>query len=245
MPNSVEVSLAPQKLNPVDTVRFGGEDYPVWAHQMEVFLKDLNVGYVLYEACPSIVVGPEASSEEKARSTAAEQNWVKDDSVCLNMIVYHLSDDLFQQYSKGKKANTTARKLWEELKLRFGTKRMLLEMYIEFQVLEGKPVVEQVQEFNSIRRSLSVSGVVISEKFHVSVVIFKLPASWKDVSMRLMHEECLPIAVLMDRLRVEEECRIKGMSASLVLPPARKMSKYTTEGSQQQEAADGKGILCF
>ncbi|KAL6124037.1 hypothetical protein ACLB2K_076553 [Fragaria x ananassa] len=203
--------VAPHEFFSIETSRFNGKNYPIWAQQMEFLLKQLKIGYVLFVSCPVITLGPEASTDEIAQAKAAEQKWMNDDFVCRRSILNALSDDLLNLYSR---KTTTARELWEDLKLlhlyeKFGTKRSLVKKYMEFQMLEGRPVLKQIQEFTDIADSIVASGMVVEEKFHVGAIISKLPSSWKDVSIKLMSEEHLPFAKLMDRLRFEEDLRIR------------------------------------
>ncbi|KAL6131099.1 hypothetical protein ACLB2K_069477 [Fragaria x ananassa] len=203
--------VAPHEFFSIETSRFNGKNYPIWAQEMEFLLKQLKIGYVLFVSCPVITLGPEASTDEIAQAKAAEQKWMNDDFVCRRSILNALSDDLLNLYAR---KTTTARELWEDLKLlhlyeKFGTKRSLVKKYMEFQMLEGRLVLDQIQEFNDIADSIVASGMVVEEKFHVSAVISKLPSSWKDVSIKLMSEEHLPFAKLMDRLRFEEDLRIR------------------------------------
>lgn len=193
----------------IEIGRLDGKNYQCWAQQMELLLKQLNIAYVLDEPCPSIMLGPEASNEEITRVKAAEQKWMNDDLVCRHNILNSLSDHLFYLYSKKP---TTAKELWEELKLvnlceEFRTKRSQVKKYIEFQMVEEKPVLEQVEELNNIADTIVAGGMVIEEKFHVSVIISKLPPSWKDICVKLMCEEHLPFPMLMHHLKVEQELR--------------------------------------
>ncbi|KAL6290517.1 hypothetical protein ACE6H2_008027 [Prunus campanulata] len=206
MSNSTVAGLAPQELVPIDPVRLDGKNYPIWARRMEFFLKELKVEYVLYEPCPSIMLGSEATTEEITESKAAEEKWIKDDFMCLRTILNYLCDDLLHRYAKRKKT-TTAKQLWDDLKLMFGTKRSLVRKYMEFQMVDEKTVVEQVQEFNRIFDDVVASGMTLSEKFHVSAILAKLPASWKYSNIKLLtgKEKPLTLEVLMDSLRVDEE----------------------------------------
>ncbi|XVF73015.1 hypothetical protein PTKIN_Ptkin12aG0167700 [Pterospermum kingtungense] len=194
---------------PIETTRFDGKNYQCWAEQMELFLKQLQIAYVLTDPCPSLTLSSEVSGEESARAKAAERKWVNDDYLCRHSILSCLSDNLYYQFSKKTK---TAKELWEELKLvyldeEFGTKRAQVRKYIELQIVEGRPIVEQVQELNSIADSIVGAGIMIDENFHVSAIISKLPPSWKEFCIKQMREEYLPFWMLMNRIRVEEESR--------------------------------------
>ncbi|PON36485.1 RNA polymerase II transcriptional coactivator KELP [Parasponia andersonii] len=196
----------------IETGRFDGKNYQVWAQQMELLLKQLKIEYVLTEICQSVTLGPEASIQEINQAKAAEQKWFNDDYMCFSHILNSLSDNLFNLYSK---KTMTAKELWEELKLfylceEYGPKRSQVKKYIEFQMVEEKSVLEQVQEINNIADSIVAAGMPIEERFHVSVIISKLPPSWKDLYVKLMCEEYLPFWMLMNRLGVEEELRNQG-----------------------------------
>ncbi|KAK2971709.1 hypothetical protein RJ640_004003 [Escallonia rubra] len=195
-------------LVPIETTRLNGKNYHCWVHQMIFFLKQLKIAYVLTERCPSIPLRTEASFEEIVQAKAAEQKWVGDDYICRRNILNSLSDHLFEQYSK---RTCSAKELWEELKLVYdedlGTKRSEINKYIQFQMVDGIPILEQVQELHSIADSIIASGTWIDENFHVSAIISKLPPSWKEYRVRLMHAEFLPLNMLMHHLKVEEESR--------------------------------------
>ncbi|CAL5397688.1 unnamed protein product [Camellia sinensis] len=234
--NSVIASASqPQGLVPIQTTRLDGKNYHCWVHQMEFFLKQLKVAYVLTEPCPSIAVSPEASFEEIARAKATVQKWVDDDYISRHTILNSLSDHLFAQYSKKTRS---AKELWEELKLAYdedvGTKRSQVNKYIQFQMVDGIPILEQVQELHMIADSIIASGMWVDENFHVSAIISKLPSSWKEYRMKLMREEFLPLKMLMYRLSVEEESRNR----------AKKLGQKT-DNKLGQKTRDNKVITCY
>ncbi|XAR53949.1 hypothetical protein NMG60_11028894 [Bertholletia excelsa] len=196
----------PMGLIPIQTLRLHGKNYHCWVHLMEFFLNQMKVSYVLTEPCPSIAIDPEASSEEIAQTKASRQRWVDDNYVCHHIILNSLSDHLFDQYSKG---NKSAKELWKELKFAydedFGTPRSQVNKYVQFQMVDGISILEQVQELHKIANSITASGMWIDENFHVSVIVSKLPPSWKEFRMKLMQEDFLPLNMLMHRLKIEEE----------------------------------------
>ncbi|XP_054781483.1 uncharacterized protein LOC129288773 isoform X2 [Prosopis cineraria] len=202
-------AASPPEPVPIEISRFDGKNYHLWVQQMESLLKQLKIAYVLTELCPNATPGPHASAVEVAEARAAEKRWVSDDFMCRRNILCYLSDHLFNQYTNRK---MTAKELWEELRQvylyeEFGTKRSQVKKYIEFKFVGEKSILEQVLELNTIADSIVSAGMMIDENFHVSVLISKLPPSWKDVCIKLMCEEYLPFWMLMERLRVEEESR--------------------------------------
>ncbi|MBA0685976.1 hypothetical protein Goari_013611, partial [Gossypium aridum] len=197
------------EISPIETTRFDGKNYHFWAEHMELFLKQLQIAYVLTDPCPSLNISSEATSEELAQAKVAEKKWMNDDYLCHHCILSALSDNLYYQFSKKAK---TAKELWEELKLvylyeEFGTKRAQVRKYIEFQIVDERPIVEQMQELNNIADSIVATGIMVDENFHVSAIISKLPPSWKDFCVKLMREEHLPFWMLMEEIRVEELSR--------------------------------------
>ncbi|XP_019265620.1 PREDICTED: uncharacterized protein LOC109242899 [Nicotiana attenuata] len=179
---------------PIKTIRLDGKNYYCWKHQTEFFLKQLNIAYVLSEPCPNTLEN--------------RQKWVDDDYLSCRNILNSLSDKLFEEYSK---KNYSAKELWEELRSTFdedfGTKSSEVNKYLQFQMVDGISILEQVQELHKIVDSLMASGIWIDENFHISAIIAKLPPSWKDCRTRLMHENVLSLDMLMHHLRVEENCR--------------------------------------
>ncbi|XP_027158853.1 uncharacterized protein LOC113760471 [Coffea eugenioides] len=201
------VASFPQSLVPIMTTRLDGKNYHCWAHQMEFFLKQLKVAHVLKDPCPSISA-ESMSFEEKYQAKAAVQKWVDDEYICRHYILNSLSDNLFNQYSK---KGCSAKELWEELESvyneDFGTIRSQVNKYIQFQMVDGVSVLEQTHELQRILATIMASGIWMDENFHASVIISKLPPSWKEYRAKLMQEEFLSLTALLHRLEVEEEAR--------------------------------------
>lgn len=201
-------AFSPQALVPISPTRLNGKNYHCWMHQIEFFLKQLKIAYVLTDPCPSTSISPEASFEETVQAKLKAQKWIDDDYICCHNILNSLSDHLFDKYSS---KTFTAKELWEVLKSAydedFQTKRSQVNKYIQFQMVDGVSVLEQVQELHKIADSIVASGIWFDENFHVSTIISKLPPSWKQCRVKLMQEDFLPLNKLMYRLRDEEEFR--------------------------------------
>ncbi|CAK8544925.1 unnamed protein product [Lathyrus sativus] len=206
----VSIEHVPIEIVPIEIVRFDGKNYQVWAEQIKLLLKQLKINYVLTEPCPNATLGENnASAGEISKTKAAEKRWVNDDLMCCHNILVHLSDSLYNKYANRK---MSAKELWEELRYvylieEYGTKRSQVKKYIEFQMVDEKAVTDQIQELNCIADSIAAAGMHIEENFHVSVIISKLPLSWKDFCIKLMREEHLPFWMLMECITIEEESR--------------------------------------
>ncbi|GAB2224104.1 hypothetical protein Droror1_Dr00004851 [Drosera rotundifolia] len=205
-------------LAPVEIIRFNGTNYNQWFASIEPLLNQLKVAHVLVNPCPS---ARGVNREEVGRLLAAVQKWMDDDYICRLNILNSLSDLLFDQYAK---KFGTAKELWEELQLIYlneehGSRVSLVKKYLEFQMVEQKSVLHQVQEFHEIANSIIAAGMFVEEKFHVNVILCKLPPSWKGFSVKLMMEEHLPVWHLMNHIK-HESSRGGGIQNEVALKRA-------------------------
>uniref|UniRef100_A0A1J3HXY5 RNA polymerase II transcriptional coactivator KELP n=1 Tax=Noccaea caerulescens TaxID=107243 RepID=A0A1J3HXY5_NOCCA len=218
----------------IETSRFDGKSYLCWSSQMELFLKQLNLSYVLSQPCPltnSSEINPREIS--RADADAAGKNWLRDDYLCHNHLLNSLSDHLYRQYSKKFKH---AKELWDDLKWVYqfeesNSKRSQVRKYIEFKMVEERPILEQVQDVNKIADSIVSAGMFLDETFHVSTIISKFPPSWSGFSTGLMEEEFLPVWMLMERVKAEELLRNK----------AQRVTYRPATGSSQMERLHSLG----
>ncbi|XP_021748112.1 uncharacterized protein LOC110713968 isoform X1 [Chenopodium quinoa] len=213
------VASTPLRLVPIEVIRFDGKNYQQWADRMELYLNQLKVAYVLSEPCPS---GLGVADKNIAQTLSAAERWMDDDHICRQNILNSLCDNLLRHYSE---KSGTAKDLWEELKLVYlqeehGAKVSLVKKYIDFQITEENSIFEQVHEFHQIADALIASGMYVEEKFHMNVIISKLPPSWKPFSIQLMKEDNLPVWMLMNQLKAEEESRQKGHKGNTLVPRA-------------------------
>ncbi|KAL8254109.1 hypothetical protein R6Q59_032330 [Mikania micrantha] len=195
-------------LIPIATARFTGKNFYCWKRQMEFFLNQLKISYVLVVSCPKIPVPQEASFEEINRSKIHAQKWINDDYICRHTILNSLSDQLFDQYSV---KTLNAKELWDQLNSLYaddyGTQISHVNNYLHFQMVDGVSVVEQVHELHRIADIINTSGINIDEKFHVGAIISKLPPSWKHIKTKLMQQENFTLDKLIYRLKDEEDSR--------------------------------------
>nr|GEU51020.1 putative zinc knuckle (CCHC-type) family protein [Tanacetum cinerariifolium] len=198
----------PQQLIPIATTRFTGKNYYCWKRQMEFFINQLKISHVLVTSCPEVHVSPQASFEEITEAKTYAQKWINDDYICRHAIMNSLSDQLFDEYSV---KTLNAKELWDTLKLLydedFGTNISHVNNYLQFQMIDGVSVLEQVHELHRIAGTITASGIHIDERFHVGVIISKLPSSWKHIRPKLMQEEHLSLDKLIYILKDEEDSR--------------------------------------
>nr|KAJ0206348.1 hypothetical protein LSAT_V11C500291260 [Lactuca sativa] len=121
-----------------------------------------------------------------------EKQWAlrrESEELCVVHVKNSLSDCLYDLYASVK----DPRELWGALELKYmtheeGTNKYLVSKYLEFQMADDKPIMEQMHELQVMVNKLNVLSISILELFQVSVMIAKLPPSWKDFSKRMMHK---------------------------------------------------------
>ena len=106
-------------------------------------------------------------------------------------ILASLENTLFDVYSSDA---YTAKVLWDKLDQTHNTDSQGFEKYsvarfLDFKLVDGKSMTEQVHEFEMLVHDLGESGMVLLEKFRVMSVIEKLPKSWEEFALSLKRQK--------------------------------------------------------
>ncbi|GAU27591.1 hypothetical protein TSUD_271320 [Trifolium subterraneum] len=152
--------------------------------------------------------------KEKALQIEKErQLWIDNDYVCKNYIINGLEDDLYDYY----RTYDTASDVWEALSKKYdteeaGAKKYAVSKYLKYQMVDERSVEVQSHELQKIAHEIITEGMPLHEQFQISVIIDKLPPSWKDFKNQLCHKtKEFSIEGLITRLRIEEESRKQDM----------------------------------
>ncbi|XP_038693052.1 uncharacterized protein LOC119990973 [Tripterygium wilfordii] len=187
--------------------KFTGKNFKRWQLKMRFYLTTLSLAKYLKEVCPILSPG------EKDRTTiAAVQLWKDNEYLCRNYILNGLVDDLYNVYSN----ISSAKELWDSLEKKYeiedaGTKKFVVNKFLDFNMVDGKSVITQVEEFHIIVHELLAEGMSICESFQVAAVIDKLPPSWADFKNYLKQKRKeMNMEDLTIRLRIEEDNRKKA-----------------------------------
>ena len=93
------------------------------------------------------------------------------------------------------------------LKLK-GSSWALLGKLLDYNMVDSKTVLSQVQELQVILHEIHAEGMFVSESFQVAAIIEKLPPSWKDFKNYLKHKRKeMRLEDLIVRLRIEEDIK--------------------------------------
>ena len=219
---------------------FDGISYIRWAEKVKFLLLFMNVFHVMYEnlafipdnpvPMPGMTVDPNVIADlEKQRQLRKEQ-----EHLACGHIKNVLSDRLYDLYSP----ITCACELWKALENKYkaheeGTNKYLVSRYLRFQMVDEKPILEQVHELQVLVNKLNILSIPVPKIFQVGAIVDKLPPSWKDFSKRMMHKsEEYSLDDLLLHLRIEEETRNK-----------EKRGKPLTNMHSVQAGGKGKGRI--
>ncbi|XP_071923055.1 uncharacterized protein [Coffea arabica] len=190
--------------------RFSGQNFKRWAKKVMFYLKLMKVAWVLATKNPKNIDTSSMTDEERENHAKQLQKWENDEEDCRNYILNCLSDELYDFYSS---SYMSAKRIWRALLQKYdteeaGSKKYACSRYFKFQMVENKPVLEQVHDLQMIVHEIESEGVKVDPQMQVAAIIDKLPTSWKDFQKGLRHKQQeLTIANLMARLRIEEEAR--------------------------------------
>ncbi|KAL8088672.1 hypothetical protein AgCh_038447 [Apium graveolens] len=128
---------------------------------------------------------------EKAESVKAYALWAEKGGVARETILVALENTLFDIYSSDA---YTTKVLWDKLDQTHNTDSRGLEKYyvtrfLDFKLVDGKSMTEQVHEFEMFVHALGESDMVLIEKFRVMSVIEKLPKSWEEFALSLKRQK--------------------------------------------------------
>ncbi|KAL2531340.1 zinc knuckle (CCHC-type) family protein [Abeliophyllum distichum] len=152
-------------------------------------------------------VAPTGHGEGDIQAVSAVEAWKHSDFLCWNYVMNSLTDSLYNVYSTMK----TAKELWESLDRKYKTKdaeakKFIVGRFLDYEMVDSKTVISQVQELQVILHEIHAEGMVLSETFQVAAMIEKLPPAWKDFKNYLKHKRKeMNIEELIVRLRIEED----------------------------------------
>ena len=69
-----------------------------------------------------------------------------------------------------------------------GSELYVMEQFHDYRMVDGRSVVEQAHEVQTLAKELEMFGCVLPDKFVAGCIIAKLPQAWTDFAISLKHK---------------------------------------------------------
>ncbi|KAA0055836.1 ty1-copia retrotransposon protein [Cucumis melo var. makuwa] len=247
------------KLEPLD-----GTNYRRWSQKLLIFFEQLEVDYVLTTDLPtsdpptttSTSSDPESSTgpltavavtdQVKKDQVIDPEKYAKDNKTVRGHLLNHMSDPMFDLFVVQK----SAKDIWSTLESRYGgddagRKKYVVGKWLQFQMNDDKPVVEQIHEYENLVANVLSEGMKMCEILQANVLLEKFPPSWNDYRNHLKHKKKdLRLPELISHMRTEEANRLKDKLASQNLNSVNanlvKSSFVNRDRTKQEKGHKGK-----
>ncbi|KAF8775995.1 hypothetical protein HU200_003996 [Digitaria exilis] len=154
---------------------------------------------------------PEQCTSEQGSAFEVKDNLFR--GCILGVIAPHLINPLLKK--------KTGKEMWDALDAQYGvsdagSELYLMEQFLDYRMVEDRPVVEQANELHVLAKDLGCCNkenpCVLPDKFVAGGIISKLPPSWRDFATSLKHRrQEFTIDGLIGTLDVEEKARAKDV----------------------------------
>nr|XP_033511997.1 uncharacterized protein LOC117276747 [Nicotiana tomentosiformis]XP_033511998.1 uncharacterized protein LOC117276747 [Nicotiana tomentosiformis] len=165
------------KLEPLD-----GNNYKRWSQKLLIFFEQLEVDYVLFNDPPADIVAESSNTANTVvADDAAKKKFEKDNKTVRGHLLNHMTNSLFDLFINYKSAKV----IWDSLEKKYGAddtgkKKYVVEKWIKFQMVDDKPVMEQVHEYENLTADVLNEGMEMCEILQANVLLEKFPPSRSD-----------------------------------------------------------------
>nr|XP_033508327.1 uncharacterized protein LOC117273298 [Nicotiana tomentosiformis] len=195
------------KLEPLD-----GNNYKRWSQKLLIFFEQFVVDYVLFTKPPANVVADSSNvATIVVADDAAKKKFEKDNKTVRGHMLNHMTNPLFDLFINYKYAKV----IWDNLEKKYGAddvgkKKYMVGKCIMFQMVDDKPIMEQVHEYENLTADVLNEGMEMCEILQANVLLEKFPPFWSDYRNQLKHKKKnLTLQELISHMRTEEENLLK------------------------------------
>ncbi|XP_074283883.1 uncharacterized protein LOC141608426 [Silene latifolia] len=238
------------KVEPLD-----GQNYKRWSQKCDVF-EQYEIDYVLFFrpssfifvteiAASSVETTPPVISAVKSNEEAIKKH-DKDNKTVRFHLLNLMTNTLFDLFMVHKSAKT----IWELLEKKYGAddagkKKYVVGKWLGFQMVDDKPIMEQVHVYENYCADVVNEGMKLDEIFLANVLLEKFPPSWSDYRNHLKHKKKdLSLQELVSHMRTEEANRLKDKTISVSVNASNasvKANLVESSGPSNVEKFKGKG----
>ncbi|XP_075088212.1 uncharacterized protein LOC142170251 [Nicotiana tabacum] len=217
------------KFEPLD-----GNNYKRWFQKLLVFFEQLEVDYILFNDPPADIV---ANSSNTANTVvvdnAAKKKFEKDNKTVRGHLLNHMTNPLFDLFINFKSAKI----IWDSLEKKYGVddagkKKYVVRKWIKFQMVDDKPIMEQVHEYENLAVDVLNEVMEMCEVLQANVLLERFPPSWSDYRNQLKHKKKnLTLQELISHMRTEEANRLKDEESERLKDKMKSLSLNSSKAN--------------
>ncbi|GAA0141407.1 hypothetical protein LIER_02556 [Lithospermum erythrorhizon] len=125
-------------------------------------------------------------------------------------------------------------------------KKYVVGKWLEFKMVDGKPIMYQVHEFENLCTDVTNEGIKLDEVFPANILLEKFPPFWSEYRNRLKHKKRdMPLQELISHMRSEEANRLKDKTDRVTLHNSTNVNMVETTAPSNVNRKQGhKAYQC-